>query len=162
MKNYSLCLLLSVMCSSCHPHKSSERAAASSLKNQHTFFYSNAAKEAVADAGIKETSSNYDRSLKCITVLGPLGVDGAIDALMRAQKEGILTAGEVSYIIHSSIGTALAHYFDVSPVKFRAKADAAGIKNLVQEAGDGVKKAFKATAEKMNEFGKWIKNKFKK
>lgn len=115
--------------------------------------------QSLHQAGIKENSENYDVAYTQVSLLGPLGADGAIETLMNAEKSGVLTKYEVSSILGSSTGTALAYYFDMSPIKFKAKALAAGITIAAEEAGENVKDAYKVSKDKVSDAYQSAKNK---
>lgn len=105
--------------------------------------------QSLHQAGIKENSEKYDVAYTQVSLLGPLGVDKALQTLMDAEKSGVLTKYDVSSILGSSTGTALAYYFDMSPVKFKAKALAAGITTVVEETGDATANAYQKTKNKV-------------
>ena len=120
--------------------------------------------QALKDAQISEQATEQCTAKMYVTLLGPLGADNAIKALIEAEQTGILSNQEVFHIINSATGTALANYFEMSPAQFRAKAYAAGIKNIASEIGENIKDtvhdSVETVKEKVSNFGSWLNTTF--
>lgn len=80
--------------------------------------------------------------------LAPLGPEGSIDALLQAQKDGVLSKMDVAKLIASPVGTQLAEKFNMSPLKFRAQAYAAGISEMAADIFEDVKGKVQDAAQK--------------
>ena len=123
---------------------------------KETISYPKRVKEAVENAGIKEGDNDYRVALTYVSLLGPLGYERSINTLLSAQKSNVFKEEDVSEIISSRTGIALARYFGMEPAQFKARAYRKGIVNTENENKPKLYQGMEAIGKKLNQFKTWL------
>jgi len=89
---------------------------------------------AIEKADIKPGNPEFGTAVAMVGLLGPLGVDRALNMIVKATKttnpvtgKPILSKIEAVGLVHSNVGSALAKYFGLKPVYFKGLATGKGL-----------------------------------
>ncbi len=91
-------------------------------------YHGNKTMNAIEKAGLDPNDAEFSTAVKVVGLFGPLGQDRTLRLISKAMEKNIITYEQAAAFLLSNTGDALAHYFDVNPKMFKARATQAGIK----------------------------------
>lgn len=102
-------------------------------------YHANKTLDALEKAGLSSSDPEFGDAVAVVAFFGPLGEQNTLDLFKRALDKKIITNEQAAALVLSDTGNALAYYFGVSPVTFKAKITKIGITQAARAKMDEVR-----------------------